>query len=34
MCEWHTVRGGRVVAARVYFDSAAFRALVPAAPPR
>lgn len=30
MAEWHTVRDRRIVAARVLFDSAAFRAVVPA----
>jgi hypothetical protein len=32
MSEWHTVRDGRLVAGRVLFDTAAFRALLPAAP--
>lgn len=29
MSEWHTVRDGHLIAGRVLFDSAAFRALVP-----
>ena len=29
MSEWHTVRGGRLTAALVVFDAAAFRALLP-----
>jgi ketosteroid isomerase-like protein len=29
--EWHTIRDGRLVAGRLVFDTAAFRALVPAA---
>ena len=29
MCEWHTVRGGQLAAARVLFDAAEFRALLP-----
>ena len=29
MSEWHTVRDGQLVAGRVLFDTAAFRALVP-----
>lgn len=30
MSEWHHVRGGLLVSARLFFDSAAFLALVPA----
>lgn len=30
MSEWHTVREGQLTAGRVVFDTAAFRALVPA----
>jgi hypothetical protein len=29
MSEWHTVRGGQLAAARVLFDAAEFRALLP-----
>jgi hypothetical protein len=29
MSEWHTVRAGQLAAARVLFDAAAFRALLP-----
>ena len=32
MSEWHTVHDGLLVAGRVVFDTAAFRALMPAAP--
>jgi len=31
MSEWHTVVGGKVIAGRVIFDTAAFRALMPPA---
>ncbi|HMJ35582.1 MAG TPA: nuclear transport factor 2 family protein [Baekduia sp.] len=31
MTEWHVVRDGRLASGRVVFDSAAFRALLPAA---
>jgi ketosteroid isomerase-like protein len=30
MCEWHTVRDGQLTSGRLVFDTAAFRALVPA----
>lgn len=30
MSEWHTVAGGKLISARVLFDTAAFRALLPA----
>jgi len=32
MSEWHHVREGQLVSGRVFFDSAAFRDLVPARP--
>lgn len=32
MSEWHTVHDGLLVAGRVVFDTAAFRALMPPAP--
>ena len=32
MSEWHTVRDGRLASGRVVFDTAAFRALLPAQP--
>jgi len=30
MCEWHHVRDGQLMSGRVFFDSAAFRSLMPA----
>jgi hypothetical protein len=32
MSEWHTARDGRLASGRVLFDTAAFRALMPAGP--
>lgn len=32
MSEWHTVRGGQLASGRVVFDTAPFRALMPARP--